>query len=438
MAVRPTHGSAAAGTGAAGTDAAGTGAMQQAADREQPGGLRSAMRWLWRGWGPVGPAQVQDVHTDGGAQATAPDAAVRAERADRDARPGPDAQVPRLLRQTAAWSWRLLLTGLVVYIALRIVVYLRLVTLPLIAATLLAALLQPLAAWLRRRWNFAPLLATWCTFLLAIVIIGGAVTLMATQISDDYPTLFAETKRTVGEVPGALARAPFHLSTGRLSRIGTDFINYISQHKSVLAGTVLTTGKYAAEFAAGIILFLFISFFLIKDGDRIWLWLTKPLHPEPRQRSIAAGDAAWRSLVSYMRGTTTVAVIHSIVIGLALWLLGVPLVVPFIILIFLAAYIPLVGILIVGALAILVALATKGWVAAVILLAVLIVENQIESHLLQPLVIGRFVHLHPLAIILALAVGGILAGIPGAIIAVPTIAVITSAWSVLHRHDPAG
>jgi predicted PurR-regulated permease PerM len=121
-------------------------------------------------------------------------------------------------------------------------------------------------------------------------------------------------------------------------------------------------------------------------------------------------------------------VIHAVVIGSALWLLGVPLVMPLAILVFIAAYLPLIGILIVGALAILVTLATQGWVAAVILLIVLLAENQLESHLLQPLVIGRAVRLHPLEIIIVLAVGGIVAGIPGAIVAVPTAAVVSAAW----------
>ena len=131
------------------------------------------------------------------------------------------------------------------------------------------------------------------------------------------------------------------------------------------------------------------------------------------------------------------------VIGLALWLLGVPLLVPLVIVVFLAAYVPLVGILVAGALAILVTLGTKGWLAAVILLAVFVGENQIESHLLQPLVVGRIVRLHPLAIILVLAVGGIVAGIAGAIVAVPAAASLTYAWPHLRpsrpeRAEPAG
>ena len=118
----------------------------------------------------------------------------------------PDAHVPRLLRQTAAWAWRLLLTGLVIYLAFRLAVFLRLVTLPFIAALLFTALLQPLASWLRRRGASA-LLSTWCSFLLALLIIGGAMTLVATQISADYPTLFNEPQRTANEIATLAGRA---------------------------------------------------------------------------------------------------------------------------------------------------------------------------------------------------------------------------------------
>jgi predicted PurR-regulated permease PerM len=267
-------------------------------------------------------------------------------------------------------------------------------------------------------------------------VIAGAITLMTTQISADYPTLFAETERTAKEVSHSLAGPPFHLNAMRLSKLSSEGLKYISQHKSVVAGTVLTTGKYALEFLAGIILTLFISFFLLKDGHRIWRFVISGIKGEAHRRADRAGDAAWLAVVHYIRGTTVVAAIHALFIGLALWLLGVPLLAPFIVLIFLAAYVPIIGILVVGALAILVTLATKGWVAAVILLGVFILENQIEDHLLQPLVVGRIIKLHPLAIILSLAVGGIVAGIPGAIIAVPITAVITYAWPALRDKAP--
>jgi predicted PurR-regulated permease PerM len=224
----------------------------------------------------------------------------------------------------------------------------------------------------------------------------------------------------------------------RLSKLSSEGLKYISQHKSVVAGTVLTTGKYALEFLAGLILTLFISFFLIKDGAQIWHFLIRGAHGDAHRRLDNAGDSAWRALVYYIRGTTVVAAIHSIFIGLALWLLGVPLLGPLIVLIFIAAFVPIIGILVVGALAILICLATKGWVAALILLGVFILENQIEGHLLQPQVVGRFVRLHALGIILALAVGGIIAGIPGAIIAVPFTAAISYAWRALRDSAPEG
>jgi len=351
--------------------------------------------------------------------------------------PAPDAQVPRLLQQAAAWSWRILLVGAVIYLAFHAASALRLVVLPFIAALLVTALLQPLTGRLRRA-GLPALAATWCTVLAAALVVGALGVLAANRVSADYPTLAAEVRHTAVEVQHYLAGPPFHLSSPRVGKLVSKLGHYLATHKTLVAGTVLTGGKIFTEFAAGLILMLFITFFLLKDGDRIWHWLTSGLPPDARSRARLAGGAAWQALVNYVRGTSAVAAIHAVSIGLALWLLGVPLLIPLIILVFLAAFIPLIGILVVGALAILVTLATKGWVAAVILLAVFLAENQVESHLLQPLVVGRLVRLHPLAIILVLAVGGIIAGIPGAIVAVPTAAVIFYSWPYLRGdHDLA-
>jgi predicted PurR-regulated permease PerM len=342
----------------------------------------------------------------------------------------PDEQVPRLLRQLAAWSWRLILVAILIYGIFRLTMEIRLVVMPFIAALLLTALLQPVAGRLRRA-GMGALPATWCTFLIAIVIIAGAATLAANRASADYPTLVAEVKRTALQIQRSLAGPPFHLHGVRLQQLTNQAGQFLSQHKSLIAGTVVTGGKIFLEILAGLVLMLFISFFLLKDGAGIWAWLISGLHGEAHRRLVNAGNAAWHAVTAYMRGTVAVAAIHAIFIGVALWILGVPLLVPLIILVFLAAFIPLIGILVVGALIILITLATKGWFAAVIMVAVFLVENQLESHLLQPLVVGRAVRLHPLAIILVLAVGGVIAGIPGAIVAVPTAAVITYAWPFL-------
>jgi predicted PurR-regulated permease PerM len=403
-------------------------------------------RWTWRGnraADPVDSLPAEQAGTAAGTQpngtADRPAAGTQANgTADRPAAPAArEPQVPRLLQRAAAWAWRLLLIGLLIFVAFRLAIALRLVVLPCIAALLLTALLQPLTARLRQA-GLPGLAATWCTVLLAVALIAGIVTLTADRVSADYPTLVSEVKHTAAQVQTSLAGPPFHISSRRLQQWTGDVVTFLSQHKSMVAGTVVTGGKIFLELLTGLVLMLFITFFLLKDGDRIWRWLVSGLRPEARQRADRAGTAAWQALVNYMRGTTAVAAIHAVVIGLALWLLGVPLLLPLVILVFVAAFVPLVGILVAGALAIVVTLGTKGWIAALILLAVFLLENQVESHLLQPLVVGRVVRLHPLAIILVLAVGGIIAGIAGAIVAVPAAASICKAWPYLRRDPPPG
>lgn len=339
-----------------------------------------------------------------------------------------------MLRLAAAWSWRVLLVGLVIYLAFRAAAALRLVVLPLIAALLLTALLRPLTRRLRRAGT-PSLTATWCTALIAVILVAGLATVVASQLTANSPVMVAEVKHTVADAQKFLAGPPFHIDGTQLQQLVSNVGQYLAEHKALVAGTVLTGGKIFLEFAAGLVLMLFITFFLLKDGDRIWGWLISGLPPDAWGRADRAGTAAWQALESYVRGSLIVGAIHAMLIGLALWLLGVPLVLPLIIVVFLAGFVPLIGILVAGALAILVTLATQGWLAAVILLAVFLVENQIEGHLLQPLVMGRVLRLHPLGIILALAVGGIIAGIPGAIVAVPATAVVVHAWPHLRGND---
>jgi predicted PurR-regulated permease PerM len=338
----------------------------------------------------------------------------------------PRGQVPGWLQRAAGWSWRLLLVGIAVYLAFRVASMLRLVVLPCVAALLLTALLQPVQSRLRRA-GLPALAATWATLLLAVAVLGGAVTLAATRATADYPTLARELTHTGNELQTWLAGPPFHLRHGGIESLANRGLTYLKQHQSLVAGTVLSGGRIFLEILAGLVLMLFITFFLLKDGDRIWAWLTGFLGPESRQRTRLAGTAAWQALLYYVRGTIAVAAIYSVVIGFSLWILGVPLLVPLTILVFVAAFIPLVGILVAGTVAVLVTLGTKGWIAALILVVIFILENQLESHLLQPLVVGRMVRLHPLAVILVLAVGGVVAGIPGAIVAVPTAAALTRA-----------
>jgi predicted PurR-regulated permease PerM len=255
-------------------------------------------------------------------------------------------------------------------------------------------------------------------------------------VSADYPTLLAEAKHTTAQVQSWLAGPPFHLKSTNVQKYLNNIPGYLSQHRTLVEGTVVTGGKIASEFFGGLVLMLFVTFFLLKDGERIWSWLLGAMRTPTARRMDRAGHASWLVLVYYMRGTVVVAAIHAIVIGLTLWILGVPLAVPLAVLVFVAAFVPLVGLLVAGALAIVVTLATKGWVDAVILLGILVIEDQLEAHLLQPQVVGKMIRLHPLAVILSLAVGGVLAGIAGAVVAVPIVAVITRALPELRRDEP--
>ena len=383
----------------------------------------------------------------GGAEQTAGDTVVRefssVGEPGRQRAGGPDQQVtvpeqnrvPSWLQTAAAWSWRLLLIAIAIYLIARLLGILYIVVVPCVAALLLTALLQPLTHRLRRA-GLPTMLATWVTLLIAAAVLTGLVLLVANRVSADYPALLAETKHTTAQVQSWLAGPPFHVKNSNVQRFLDNIPSYLSKHKALVEGTVVTGGKIASEFFGGLVLMLFVTFFLIKDGDRIWNWFLGAMRTGTARRVDRAGHAAWLVLVYYMRGTVAVAAIHALVIGVVLWVMGVPLAVPLAVLVFLAAFVPLVGLLVAGALAILVTLATKGWIDALILLGILIIEDQLEAHLLQPQVVGKMIRLHPLAVILSLAVGGVLAGIVGAVVAVPIVAVITRALPELRRSEP--
>jgi len=353
------------------------------------------------------------------------------------ARPRAEPRVPGWLERAAGWAWRLLILGALIYVMFRVVSTLRLVVLPCVAALLLTALLQPLTQRLRKA-GLPALAATWCTLLAALAVIAGVVVLAATRTSADYQLLVTDVGRTSQDLQRWLAGAPFHLHRAGLEHLSNRLLTFLKQHQSAVAGTVVSGGRIFLEVVAGLVLMMFVTFFLLKDGDRIWAWLTSFFGEEARARARGAGSAAWEAMTWYVRGTVAVAAIHAVVIGTTLWIMGVPLLVPLVVLVFVAAFVPLVGILVAGTIAVAVTLATRGWVAALVLVAIFILENQLESHLLQPLVVGRLVRFHPLAIILVLAVGGVAGGIAGAVVAVPlAVALFRATPYLLGRADGA-
>ena len=236
---------------------------------------------------------------------------VAAERTAGRANSPEQSRVPSWLQTAAAWSWRLLLIAIVIYLTARLLGILYIVVVPCVAALLLTALLQPLSARLCRS-GLSRLAATWVTLLVAAVVLGGLIALVANRASADYPTLVAETKHTATQVESLLSGPPFHVKSSNVQKFLNDIPSYLSKHKALVEGTVVTGGKIASEFFGGLVLMLFVIFFLIKDGERIWKWLLGAMRAETAQRMDRAGRAAWVVLVYYMRGTVAVAAIHAV------------------------------------------------------------------------------------------------------------------------------
>ncbi|MEO3812154.1 AI-2E family transporter [Sphaerisporangium sp. B11E5] len=343
-------------------------------------------------------------------------------------------RVPAVLAAMASWSWRLIVIGVVIYFTAQILVHLSFVALPLAIALLLTALLYPVTRQFLR-FGMRPIWATWSTMLLAFAVIVGLGVIIGTRANDEFPRLVTQVQKTAREVETWLLTGPFHLQKAQLTGLVDELARQADAQRAAITTTLLSTAARFVEALAAIVLLLFVTFFLLKDGDKIWSWFLRAFG-STAPRVDRAGRAAWVTLSQYIHGTVVVAAIHGLVIGIVLFGMGVPLWAPLAVLIFLASFIPIVGIFFAGGLAALVTLGAKGIVYALVFVGILVIEQQLENHVLQPLIVGRAVQFHPLAIILVLAVGGILGGIAGAAIAVPIAAVLYRALPALRAAPP--
>jgi predicted PurR-regulated permease PerM len=344
------------------------------------------------------------------------------------------ALIPRWLYTGGAWSWRLIVIGIVASYLLRFILKIQLVVLPFLAAMVFTALLRPVSLWLQRR-GFSRLLATWLTFFISLIIVLGIGTLVVYRSVVEWHTLVSDLSTTSDKLRHWLSTGPFHLKNTDLQNWQKKAVSALNQHRGAVVNGILSGASIAGEVLAGIILAAFITFFLLYDGERIWRFVTLPLRQRTAERVDRAAGAAWHTLSGYIRGSVVIAGFHALVMAITLLILGVPLVAPLVLLVFVTSFIPLVGVLIGGGLAVFVTLGTHGVTAGIVLLIVLVVEHQAEGHLLQPFVMGRYVSIHPLAIALALTIGSILEGIVGAIVAVPLVAMVHAAWPHLRESE---
>ncbi|MBO4274902.1 AI-2E family transporter, partial [Microbispora triticiradicis] len=309
------------------------------------------------------------------------------------------------------------------------------VVLPVAVALLLTALLYPLTRRLREA-GLRPIYATWITMLLGLAVIVGIGILIGTRANEEFPRLVAQIQLTARNLQNWLLHGPLHLKEAQIADIVDQLSRQVNEQRSQITSTLLTGATAFVEVLASIVLLLFVTFFLLKDGDRIWAWFLRGFG-QAAPRVDRAGRAAWVTISHYVHGTVAVAAIHGIVIGIVLAGMRVPLWAPLAVLIFFASFIPIVGILFAGAIATLVTFGSQGWVYALVFVGILVVEQQLENHVLQPLIVGRALAFHPLAIILVLAVGGVLGGIAGAAVAVPLTAVIYRALPELRSERRA-
>jgi predicted PurR-regulated permease PerM len=350
-----------------------------------------------------------------------------------------DEDVPRGLRIGAAWAWRLLILAAAGAVALWLVGRLKDVLIPLSIALLLSALLAPWVSWLRRRGRLPRTLAVAVVLISGIAVVGGVLTLVVTQFVNSFPELAKNATDGIRTIQSSLRNGPFKLTNDQLTGIADQVQDWLDTHRDVLTSGALTTATTALDLFASAALVLFATFFLLRDGRRIWGFVVSLMPSGARGPLRAAGEASWATLVSYVRATILVAFIDAVGIGLALVALRIQLAFPLAALVFLGAFIPIVGAAVSGAVAVLVALVTDDWVSALLVLAAVILVQQVEGHVLQPLIMGRAVAIHPLAVILAITTGLILAGIMGALVAVPLVAVANTGIRRLvhHRQEPA-
>ncbi len=352
-----------------------------------------------------------------GAAETQPPA--RVEAAPRDVTDS----IPFGVRLAASWSWRMLLIGGVLAVVVFLIIQLRLIVIPILVAVLVGALLVPFSGLLQKhRWP--KWLAVTTAMLSALVVVGGLLTLGITQIVRGSDELAAQSLVAWDEFREWLLEGPFHITESQLNDWVDQIITSVQEDSSVLVSGALSLSSSLGHFLAGMLLALFATLFILIDGRGIWNWIVGIFPRRGRAAIDGAGHAGWATLQNFVKVQILVATIDAIGIGLGAFFLGVPLAVPIAILVFLGSFIPIVGAVATGALAVFVALVYNGPVIALIMLGIVLLVQQVEGHVLQPLIMGTAVKVHPLGVVVAVATGSLLAGIPGALFAVPVAAVV--------------
>ncbi|MEB3032970.1 AI-2E family transporter [[Mycobacterium] nativiensis] len=343
---------------------------------------------------------------------------------------GAEESVHPTVRKAAAWAWRLLVLFAAVLVVALVARRLEVIIVPVALALMMSALLLPGVDWLDRR-GVPRGLAVFLLLLGGLAVLAGLLSFVVDQFIDGVPGLVEQVTQVISSTQRWLVEGPLHLSSDQIDNVGDTVVNGLRNNQAKLTSGALSTAETITKIFTGAFVVLFTLIFFLYGGRDIWRFTVKFFPSQVRERVHAAGVAGFESLIGYIRATFLVALVDAVGIGIGLAVMAVPLALPLASLVFLGAFIPLVGAVLTGLLAVLVALIAKGWIYALITLGLIIAVNQLEAHVLQPVVMGRAVSIHPLAVVLGISTGAVLAGIVGALLAVPTIAFIDRAVRAL-------
>lgn len=338
----------------------------------------------------------------------------------------PHDHVPDWLRHGAAIAWRLLVVGAAIYFTWQVLQRVSVVALSAIIGLFPASLLWGPVKWLKRK-GWRPLLATWTVLLASLLVVVGIGFLVVPPLVDGIEPLVADVTQAFDDLQDWLVEGPFGLSRGQVNSFIDGLTTQLQEWASGVGGSGLLSGAAAiAEIITGFVLALIVAFFVLKDGDRVAARLHERLSASKADKVRRGSRVAWTTMSRYVKGLAVVGIVDATAIAIGLLIVGVPLVVPLSILVFIGAFFPLIGAFTSGLFAVAVALVNGGITDALIVLAIVVAVQQLEGDVILPLIFGRTMQLHPLVILLAIAIGGVAFGIIGAFLSVPITAVIVA------------
>jgi predicted PurR-regulated permease PerM len=346
-----------------------------------------------------------------------------ADQGDTAPSPQRGARLQAAIRRTAIVTGRLLVIAAGVALTGYLLSKLWMILLPVILALLVTTVLWPPVRFLRRH-GWPPLAATSLIVLAFLAVLAGVVLVVVPPVAQQSGALADQAGQGLEQVQNWLTGPPFNLGENQIGRAVDSAVNTLQENAQSIAGSALSWLFSIGSGIVNAVLALVLTFFFLKDGARWLPWLERQVGPRVAPHAAALSRQSWQTLSEFIRQQAFVGFIDAFFIGLGLWILGVPLVIPLSVLTFVGAFIPIIGAFVAGAFAVLIALVSNGWTTALIVLGVVLLVQQLEGNVLQPVIQGRGLQLPPAVVMLAVTAGGSFAGIIGALLAVPVAALV--------------